>query len=184
MVLAVIHHPEADLALAQLLPVLVVVDDDHRLEVGQPLAGLAHLAQVAALGDDGRGPAVEHARHERVLAEGREERLDDGPGLQDAQEPDVELRHLVEEQAHPVERADERVAAQEVRPAVGQLLQVEERELAQFPLVAFVDQGQGVAPPRLHMAVHAEVGDVDRIALAVTELALGQIPGHVAPKLS
>ena len=84
---------------------------------------------------------------ERVLAEGREERLDDGAGLQDAQEADVELGHLVEEQAHPVERADEDVAAQEVRPAVGQLLQVAVGELADLALVALVDQGQPIARP-------------------------------------
>ena len=181
MVLAVLHHAIAGFALAQFLPVLVVVDDDDRLEVGQPFAGLAHLAQVAALGDDRRGPAVGHARHEGVFAERRKQRLDDGPGFQDAQEPDVELRHLVEEQAHAIERADAHVAAQEVRPAVGQLLQVAEGELPDLAPVALVDEGQAIAEPRLDVAVHADLGDVDRLALAVAQLALGSLPRDLAP---
>ena len=75
------------------------------------------------------------------------------------------------------------VAAQEVRPAVGQLLQVAEGELPDLALVALVDQRQPVAAPLLHVAVHAEVGDVERLALEVAEFPLGDVPGHVAPEL-
>ena len=143
------------------------------LRSGSRSRALRTLPRWRRCGDDRRRPAVGHARHEGVFAERRKQRLDDGPGLQDAQEPDVELRHLVEEQAHAIERADAHVAAQEVRPAVGQLLQVAEGELPDLAPVALVDEGQAIAQPRLDVAVHADLGDVDRLALAVAQLTLG-----------
>jgi len=82
-------HVIGDLAGVELAPARLVIDDDDRLEIGQALAELPHLAEVLVLGDDGDRPAVLRALVERLLAERGEERLDDGTELQDAHEADV-----------------------------------------------------------------------------------------------
>ena len=95
---------EGDLAVLERRDA-VVVDDDDVPEVRHLVEDLADLGGVLLLGDDGRRLGVGQADEERLVAEGREERLGDGADLEDAQEAEVELGDAVQEQADALARA-------------------------------------------------------------------------------
>ena len=174
----VVHHRERRFAIAQRPAVLFVVDHDDGLQRRDPLAHAADLTEVLSLRDDGHRRAVFHPGMQRVLAERREQRLDDGAELEDAHEADIELRDPLQKQADAIEVL-EAEAPQESGPPVGEQQKVAIGEMPQVAVVVLVDERQLVAPARVDVPVDAELGDVDRRALGAAEFPLRDVPGDL-----
>jgi len=175
-------HVIGDFALAQAPFLVAVVDDDDGLQVGQTLDDLAHFRQVLVLGDDGDGAAVIGPLEEGLLAESREKRLHDRPGLQDTHHADVQLGNAVQEYADAVGGVDP-LLGEERGPPVGQLLEVLIGVLPDLAFVVLMDQGLLVAPSLFHVAIDAVVAQVDRLVLRPAQFAPGHIPAHLATQL-
>ena len=151
------------------------IDNDDAAQPRQARADPPDLGQVLLLRDDGGRAGVVEACPERLLAEGREERLRDATELENAEQADVELRHAVHEQA-------DRLAGPEALPRepggdrVGELAQVVEGIGARRPVGVAPDQGRLRGEAEGADAIAAIPGDVDRVSTAIAQFGFGQRP--------
>jgi hypothetical protein len=147
----------------------VVIDDDDVFQLRELVQDLADLGGVLALGDDGLGPGVLQADEKRLVAERGEERLADGPDLQDTDDADIELGDAVHEQADPIARLDAE-SAEERADGVGGSANVIVRERPFDPAQPFPAEGDLVGPAHLADPIGAVPADVQTAAGGEFEL--------------
>ena len=189
-----LFHVQGDLFFAQGFA-FVVVNDDDVAQGRQVLEQDAHLGHVLFLGEDGGRAGIGQAREQGFSAECREQWLGDAAHFQDGQKTEIQLGHLVHEQADALARLQAQVL-QILGDGIGQQAHVVEGVLFYFAGVAFPDQGQLVALALAADAVAAVFTDVDVIARLVFELFFRNGPveildlffvtahvGHVRPPI-
>ena len=154
----------------------VLVDDQGVLQVGAFGQDVFDTLAKLRRGDQDRRPAVLEPVSHRVGAEGREQRPGDAPGLQDAQQHEVDLGQAVEKDEDAVA-----LLGAEALEDVGELVRLDAHLLERVALLlatlAHPDHRLLVPSALLAVAVDALVGDIEPAAGKP-----GQLPLHLVPR--
>lgn len=149
----------------------VFADHDDMLQVRQTLAVARHLAPVEAFrGHEHLALTRAEARHDRLGAEGGEQRREDAEVLERPKRAQVKLGDAARQREHPIALADAE-ASQDVREPVGL---VPERGVAEVP-----DSAVPAEPAERQVVCEWPGGvTIDRLVRDVEAAAAGQPVEH------